>query len=228
MEERKEKKLWKRKKKQRKTCTARESNPGRKNGNLAWCHYTSSANWLRNFNLRYINVSYLTVSLTQTRRCWLEGSASPLCCLSPALSACHSHDCLHQSWHHHKKLFGWNRVDYQDLATAQCYQTAAAAAACGKHSSDLDFLGSTNQLRLVFYTAVDCWSSLIGFAGHVVSVGSMDRSNLFARCWSAEILSSWLQVRGRAGLRHWPRPLRRSLGSTWRCRRGSGGWLTVR
>ena len=27
------------------TCAARESNPGRKNGNLAWYHYTSGAIW---------------------------------------------------------------------------------------------------------------------------------------------------------------------------------------
>ena len=26
-------------------CVARESNPGRKNGNLAWYHYTSDAHW---------------------------------------------------------------------------------------------------------------------------------------------------------------------------------------
>ena len=30
--------------KNKKLCAARESNPGRKNGNLAWYHYTSSAN----------------------------------------------------------------------------------------------------------------------------------------------------------------------------------------
>ena len=30
-----------------KLCAARESNPGRKNGNLAWYHYTSGANTLK-------------------------------------------------------------------------------------------------------------------------------------------------------------------------------------
>ena len=33
----------KKKKEEKKLCTARESNPGRKNGNHAWYHYTSSA-----------------------------------------------------------------------------------------------------------------------------------------------------------------------------------------
>ena len=42
------------KKKKKRTCAARESNPGRKNGNLAWYHYTSGAlhgllsDWVKN------------------------------------------------------------------------------------------------------------------------------------------------------------------------------------
>ena len=57
-------------------CTARESNPGRKNGNLAWYHYTSSANELYSCKFLYLSIEYSS----PTPKClWCNTHFLPTC-----------------------------------------------------------------------------------------------------------------------------------------------------